>query len=122
LAETVGHKESLVATVAGLLREVVRLSDMLFVMSKGPSAVIEAWVDVSGTKVSVKDEWLSVESEPWHCHLNLAEIAHVRFVEEPDVHDRKRQAFSIRLLGADEEALPHDLFRKDVRRLWLAPT
>lgn len=88
--------------VEALLREVVTLPDMLFVMGKGPQAVMEAWVDCGKIQVSVKDGWIAVEDESWHCHLCLAEIAQLRFIEEPDVHDRRRQAYSIRFLGADE--------------------
>ena len=88
--------------VEALLREVVALPDMLFVMGKGPQAVMEAWVDSGKIQVSVKDGWIAVEDESWHCHLCVAEIAQLRFIEEPDVHDRRRQAYSIRFLGADE--------------------
>jgi len=88
--------------VEALLREVVALPDMLFVMGKGPQAVMEAWVDCGKIQVSVKDGWIAVEDESWHCHLCVAEIAQLRFIEEPDVHDPRRQAYSIRFLGVDE--------------------
>jgi hypothetical protein len=91
--------------IIALLREVVKLPDILFVMGKGPEAVMEGWVESEGTQVTVQDDWVAVESKPWHCHLHLTEVAGVRFVEEPDVHDTKRQAFSIRFLGQDGEPL-----------------
>jgi putative heme iron utilization protein len=91
--------------VEALLREVVGLPDMLFVMGKGPQAVMEAWVDSGRIQVSVKDGWIALEDESWHCHLHLTEVVGVRFVEEPDVHDPKRQSFSIRFLGSDGEPL-----------------
>jgi putative heme iron utilization protein len=97
------HKPSEV--IGALLREVVKLPDMLFVMGKGPSGVMEGWVDSEGTQVTVQDDWAAVESKPWHCHLHLTEVAEIRFVEEPDVHDSKRQSFSIRFLGRDGEPL-----------------
>ena len=49
--------------VEALLREVVALPDMLFVMGKGPQAVMEAWVDCGKIQVSVKDGWIAVEDE-----------------------------------------------------------
>lgn len=91
--------------IEALLHEVIKLPDMLFVMGKGPRAVMEGWVDPEETKVSIRDEWVAVESEPWHCHLHLPEVVHVRFVEEADVHDPRRQAFSIRFLRKDGEPL-----------------
>jgi len=98
--------------VEALLQEALKLPDMLFVMGKGPQAVMEAWVDSAMTRVGVKDDWIAVESESWHCHLHLAEITHIRFVEEPDVHDPKRQAYSIRFLGVDESPLLMIFFGK----------
>lgn len=91
--------------IEALLREVTKLPGMLFVMGKGPRAVMEGWVDSEKTRVAVQDDWVMVESEPWHCHLHLQEVAHVRFVEEADVHDPRRQAFSIRFLGGDDMPL-----------------
>ncbi len=95
-----------------LFCEVVRLFDMLFVMGKGPQAVMEGWVSTEKTRVSVREDWLSVESEAWHCHLHLAEVGEIRFVEEPDVHDQKRQAFSIRFLQLDKDPLLMIFFGK----------
>lgn len=37
-----------------LLREVTKLPDILFVMGKGPRAVMEGWVNAEGTQVSVQ--------------------------------------------------------------------
>lgn len=95
-----------------LLREVVALPDMLFVMGKGPQAVMEAWVDSEKSQVSVKGGWVAVESESWHCHLDLAQILRLRFVEEPDPHDKNRRAFSLRFLGKDEDPLLMIFFGK----------
>ncbi len=39
-----------------LLQEALKLPDMLFVMGKGPQAVMEAWVDSAMTRVGVKDD------------------------------------------------------------------
>ncbi len=99
------NKRKLSERAEALLREVVRLPDMLFVMGKGPQAVMEGWVSTDETQVSVQEDWISVEGKAWHCHLHLAEIGEIRFVEEPDVHDRKRQAFSIRFLQQDKDPL-----------------
>ncbi len=99
------NKGKLSETAEALLREVVRLPDMLFVMGKGPQAVMEGWVSTDETQVSVQEDWISVEGKAWHCHLHLAEVGEIRFVEEPDVHDRKRQAFSIRILQQDKDPL-----------------
>ena len=98
--------------IEALLRQLVSLPDMLFVMGKGPQAVMEAWVDCGKIQVSVKDGWIAVEDESWHCHLCLAEIAQLRFIEEQDVHDPRRQAYSIRFLGADEGPLLMIFFGK----------
>ena len=87
-----------------LIREVVNLPDILFVMDKGPG-VMEAWITSEETKVEAQGNWLAVESRGWHCHLNLSEVEAIRFVEEPDVHDLKRQAFSVRLLRKTGEPL-----------------
>lgn len=88
-----------------LLSEVTGLPDILFVMGKGPEAVMEGWVDSAKARVSVQGDWAAIESEAWHCHLKLSEIAQLRFVEEDDVHDRNRRAFSIRFLREDGEPL-----------------
>jgi putative heme iron utilization protein len=101
----VDHRDKLSETAEALLREVVRLPEVLFVMGKGPQAVMEGWVSTEETQVSVQEDWVSVEGKAWHCHIHLTEIRDIRFVEEPDVHDRKRQAFSVRLLGMDQEPL-----------------
>ncbi|MCZ6564253.1 MAG: hypothetical protein O6948_15245 [Deltaproteobacteria bacterium] len=99
------NKRKLSETAEALLREVVRLPDMLFVMGKSPQAVMEGWVSMDETQVSVQEDWISVEGKAWHCHLHLAEVRDFLFVEEPDVHDRKRQAFSIRFLQQDKAPL-----------------
>ena len=91
--------------IVELLRQVVKLSDILFVMGKGPKAVMEGWVNCEETQVTVEKEWIAVESRPWHCHLHLPEVTSVWFVEEQDPHDPKRQAFNIRLLRKDGEPL-----------------
>jgi len=101
----VDHRDKLSETAEALLREVVRLPEILFVMGKGPQAVMEGWVSTEETQVSVQEDWVSVEGKAWHCHIHLTEVRDIRFVEEPDVHDRKRQAFSVRLLGMDQEPL-----------------
>ena len=101
----VDHRDKLSETAEALLREVVRLPEVLFVMGKGPQAVMEGWVSTEETQVSVQGDWVSVEGKAWHCHIHLTEVRDIRFVEEPDVHDRKRQAFSVRLLGMDQEPL-----------------
>ena len=101
----VDHRDKLSETAEALLREVVRLPEVLFVMGKGPQAVMEGWVSTEETQVSVQEDWVSVEGKAWHCHIHLTEVRDIRFVEEPDVHDRKRQAFSVRLLGMDQEPL-----------------
>jgi hypothetical protein len=89
--------------VAGLLDEVVRLPGILFVMGKGPSAVMEGWVQPKETHVFLKEDWIAVETESWHCHLHLPKVAEIRFVEEPDPHHPDRQAFSVRFLGQGGE-------------------
>ncbi len=99
-------------TAEALLREVVRLPDVLFVMGKGPQAVMEGWVSTEETQVSVQEDWVSVEGKAWHCHIHLTEVRDIRFVEEPDVHDRKRQAFSIRFLQQDKDPLLMIFFGK----------
>ena len=99
------NKGKLNETAEALLREVVRLPEVLFVMGKGPQAVMEGWVSTEETQVSVQEDWVSVEGKAWHCHIHLTEVRDIRFVEEPDVHDRERQAFSVRLLGMDQEPL-----------------
>ena len=91
--------------IADLLREVQNLPDMLFVMGKGPHAVMEGWLNPERTQVTVRGDWLGVESETWHSHLQLSEVKETRFVEQPDVHDPKRQSFSIRFLGSAGEPL-----------------
>jgi len=101
----VDHRDKLSETTEALLREVVRLPEVLFIMGKGPQAVMEGWVSTEETQVSVQEDWVSVEGKAWHCHIHLTEVRDIRFVEEPDVHDRKRQAFSVRLLGMDQEPL-----------------
>ncbi|MEE8076443.1 MAG: hypothetical protein V3T60_12550 [Candidatus Binatia bacterium] len=101
----VDHRDKLSETAEALLREVVRLPEVLFVMGKGPQAVMEGWVSTEETQVSVQEDWVSVEGKAWHCHIHLTEVRDIRFVEEPDVHDRERQAFSVRLLGMDQEPL-----------------
>ncbi len=106
------NKGKVSETAEALLREVVRLPDMLFVMGKGPQAVMEGWVSTDETQVSVQEDWISVEGKAWHCHLHLAEVGEIRFVEEPDVHDRKRQAFSIRFLQQDKDPLLMIFFGK----------
>ncbi len=98
--------------VEALLQETLKLPDMLFVMGKGPQAVMEAWVAAERTQLRVEGDWVSVESESWHCHLCLAEVAYIRFVEAPDVHDPKRQAYSIRFVGVDESPLLMIFFGK----------
>lgn len=99
-----GQPEKSVGSVgAELLREVTSLPDMLFVMGKGPQAVMEAWVDCAKTRVSAERDWVAVECEAWHCHLDVSSITDLRFVEEKDVHDPTRKAFSIRFLGNDGE-------------------
>jgi len=105
MAEGRHAEHKLSEIMVALLREVTRLPDVLFVMGKGPKAVMEGWVDSDGTEVVVLDDWVAVESKPWHCHLHLTEVAEIRFVEEPDVHDTRRQSFSIRFLGGDGEPL-----------------
>ena len=99
-------------TIVSLLREVTQLADVLFVVEKGPQAVVESWVSPGNMNVTAQGDWLAVESEPWHCHLDLRAVAEIRFVEEPDVHDLKRQAFSIRLLGRDGDPLLMIFFGK----------
>ncbi len=101
----VDHRDKLSETTEALLREVVRLPEVLFIMGKGPQAVMEGWVSTEETQVSVQEDWVSVEGKAWHCHIHLTEVRDIRFVEEPDVHDRERQAFSVRLLGMDQEPL-----------------
>ena len=101
----VDHRDKLSETAEALLREVVRLPEVLFVMGKGPQAVMEGWVSTEETQVSVQEDWVSLEGEAWHCHIHLTEVRDIRFVEEPDVHDRKRQVYSVRLLGMDQEPL-----------------
>jgi putative heme iron utilization protein len=91
--------------IGRLLDEVVRLRDILFVMGKGPDAVMEAWVDPEETHLRIRQGWVAVESKLWHCHLELRQIAELRFVEEPDPHGPDRRAFSIRLLRNDDEPL-----------------
>ncbi len=91
--------------IAPLLQEVAALPDILFVMGKGPQAVMEGWCNPERTQVSLQDGWVAVESEAWHCHLHCPEVADIQFVEGPDVHDPQRQAFSIRFLGQDGEPL-----------------
>ncbi len=108
----VDHRGQLSETAEALLREVVRLPEVLFVMGKGPQAVMEGWVSTDETQVSVQEDWISVEGKAWHCHLHLAEVGEIRFVEEPDVHDRKRQAFSIRFLQQDKDPLLMIFFGK----------
>jgi len=83
----------------------VKLPDILFVMGKGPEAVMEAWVDPEETRLEIRRGWIAVESKLWHCHLELGKIAEVRFMEEPDPHGPDRQAFSIRFLREDREPL-----------------
>ena len=104
--------QKLAETIVSLLREVTQLADVLFVVEKGPQAVVESWVSPGNMNVTVQGDWLAVESEPWHCHLDLAAVAEIRFVEEPDVHDLKRQAFSIRLLGRNGDPLLMIFFGK----------
>jgi len=99
-------------TIVSLLREVTQLAGVLFVVEKGPQAVVESWVSPGNMNVTVQGDWLAVESEPWHCHLDLAAVEEIRFVEEPDVHDLKRQAFSIRLLGRNGDPLLMIFFGK----------
>ena len=41
------------------------------------------------------------ESGPWHCHLHLSDIGEVRFVVESDIHDPKREAYSVRFLNKE---------------------
>ncbi len=91
--------------IEALLREIIKLPDILFVMGKSPQAVMEGWVSSEETQVTVGDDWVSVESKLWHCHLHLTEVKQVRFVEEPDVHNQKRRAFSVRLDGENSEPL-----------------
>jgi len=97
-----GKKKELIPRLLG---EIVTLPDILFVMGKGPEAVMEAWVNPEETRFSLRDGWIAVESKPWHCHLQLREISELRFVEEPDPHDPARQAFSVRFLRGDGEPL-----------------
>lgn len=112
MADGADSKSKLKQAGEALLREVVGLPDVLFVMGKGPQAVMEGWVSTEETQVTVREDWVSVESKAWHCHLHLAEVGEIRFVEEPDVHDRKRQAFSIRFLQRDKDPLLMIFFGK----------
>ncbi len=91
--------------IAALIDEATKLPGSLFVMGKGPQAVMEGWVQAKELQVYLKGDWLAVESGAWHCHLNVSEIDEFRFVQEPDVHDTKRDAFSLRLLGKGGEPL-----------------
>lgn len=93
-----------VGRVFALLREVAGEPGALFVVERGPAAIVEAWVDPHAAKVELSGGWAAVESGAWHCHLDLARVAAVRFVEEADVHDPTRKAFSASLL--DGEANP----------------
>lgn len=97
---------------ATLLHEVIALPDILFVMGKGPEAVMEGWLDSAKTRVNVQGEWVAVEGEAWHCHLKLSEISQIRFVEEDDVHNKNRRAFSIRFIREDGEPLLMIFFDK----------
>ncbi len=90
---------------AALIEEATKVPGTLFVMGKGPQAVMEGWVQAKELQVYLKGDWLAVESGAWHCHLNVSEIDEFRFVQEPDVHDAKRDAFSLRLLGKGGEPL-----------------
>jgi len=91
--------------IAALIDEATKLPGSLFVMGKGPQAVMEGWVQTKELQVYLKGDWLAVESGAWHCHLNVSEIDEFRFVQEPDVHDAKRDAFSLRLLGKGGDPL-----------------
>ena len=91
--------------IAELIDEATKLPGTLFVMGKGPQAVMEGWVQAKELQVYLKGDWLAVESGAWHCHLNVSEIDEFRFVQEPDVHDTKREAFSLRLLEKSGEPL-----------------
>ena len=90
-------------SIPALIGEVVKIPGILFVMSNGPQAIMEAWVDSGEKEATVRDGWLSLECKSWHCHLDLKEIVEIRFIEAPDVHDQTRQSFSVRLLGKNEE-------------------
>ena len=87
--------------IAELVEEVTKLPGALFVMGTGPQAVMEGWVQDNQTQVLLKGDWVAVESGPWHCHLHLSDIGEVRFVVEPDVHDPKREAYSVRFLNKE---------------------
>ena len=91
--------------IAAVIDEATKLPGSLFVMGKGPQAVMEGWVQAKELQVYLKGDWLAVESGAWHCHLNVAEVEEFKFVQEPDVHDTKRDALSLRLLGKAGEPL-----------------
>ncbi len=91
--------------IAAVVDEATKLPGALLVMGKGPQAVMEGWVQAKELQVYLKGDWLAVESGAWHCHLNVAEVEELRFVREPDVHDKERDAFSLRLLGKGSEPL-----------------
>lgn len=98
-------RPELTEVIETLLHEVAHLPDILFVMGKGPRAVMEGWVTPDRTRVILQDKWIAVESEAWHCHLHCPDVRDIRFLEEPDVHDPRRQAFSNRFLGQDGQPL-----------------
>lgn len=100
LADGEDHKLKL----AELVDEVTKLPGALFVMGIGPQAVMEGWVQANQTQVLLKGDWVAVESGSWHCHLHLADVAEARFVVEPDVHDPKREAYSVRFLNKEGQS------------------
>ena len=98
-------QESRSRKFAELVDEVTKLPGSLFVMGNGPHSVMEGWIQAKQTQVFLKGDWVAVESGPWHCHLHLPDIAEALFVEEPDVHNPKREAFSVRFLSKDGQPL-----------------
>jgi len=104
MAGGTSREGDLAQRVLNLLREVQKLPGILFVMGKGPRAVMEGWLDPERARVSLDHgDWLGVENGPWHCHLHLGEVKEIRFVEQADVHDPTHQSFSIRFLNVGAE-------------------
>lgn len=92
-----------------LLRALVTVPELNWVIGPG-KAVAEGKTDPATVRLSIKDGWATVNMAEWHCHLALAEVARMKFVEGET--SRGRPSRSIHFVNPAGDSLLRVYFSK----------
>lgn len=73
--------ESLATALQRLLSDLTRTPSLVCTVGRS-GAIGELFLREPPQKIEFSDGWAAIECAGWHLHVNLAEVIHVRFVEE----------------------------------------